>query len=115
MYGLVVAPAMAAATTVRTSTAIIPSAAAAAIVPSTAIQAAAPIHPIPSTRPTVILVAEQPIAPIASGNLVVNRLRREAALAEVLSMPFNFARKVRQLSRTIALAHALRHNRRAVF
>jgi hypothetical protein len=98
-----------AATTIATVTAVTP------IIPPTTIRATAPIRPIAPARSAAILIAEQAINPIASGNLIVNRLCRNTALTEFLSMPFHFSRKIRQLRRTKALAHALRHNRRAVF
>jgi hypothetical protein len=63
----------------------------------------------------VILIAEQPIAPFPSGDLITNGFRGEAPLSEILSMPFYLTRQIRQLGRTIALPHTLRHNCYAVF
>jgi hypothetical protein len=98
--------ATAAATTVRTVT---------AIVPPPAIRTSAPFHPISAAGSAVPLVAEQPIAPIAFGNLIANGLCGEAPLSEILSMPFYFTSQIRQLGWTKALPHALRHYRSAVF
>jgi hypothetical protein len=98
--------ATAATTTVRTVT---------SIVPPPAIRTSAPIHPISAAGSAVPLVAEQPIAPIAFGDLIANGFRGEAPLSEILSMPFYFTSQIRQLGWTKALPHALRHYRCSVF
>jgi hypothetical protein len=72
----------AATATVRTFTAIVPSAAirvSASIHP-----VSAPIYtPIPAAGSTVILVAEQSIAPFPSGDLIANGFRGDAPFSEI--------------------------------
>jgi hypothetical protein len=63
----------------------------------------------------VILVAEQPIAPFTSGDLIPNGFRGDAPLSEILSVPFYLTRQIRQFGGTKALPHTLRHDRCAVF
>ena len=113
--GLVIAPAAATAATVRSPASVVVATAAAttvrtvtAIVPPSAIRTTAPIHPISAAGSAVPLVAEQPIAPIAFGDLIANGLCGEAPLSEILSMPFYFTSQIRQLGWTKALPHALR-------
>lgn len=108
---LVIAPAavVTATATIRTVTTIT------ALIPPTTIRVSAPIHPIPATGPAVILVAEQLIAPITSGDLIANGFCGDAPLSEILSVPFYLTSQIRQLGRSKALPHALRHDRCAVF
>lgn len=106
---LVIAPAavVTATATIRTVTTIT------ALIPPTTIH---PIPaPIPATGPAVILVAEQLIAPLTSGDLIANGFRGDAPLSEILSVPFYLTSQIRQLGRSKALPHALRHDRCAVF
>jgi hypothetical protein len=120
--GLVIAPAAATAATVRSPASVVMATTATttvrtvtAIVPPSAIRTSAPIHPISAAGSAVPLVAEQPIAPIAFGDLIANGLCGKAPLSEILSMPFYFTSQIRQLGRTKALPHALRHHRCSVF
>lgn len=107
-------------TTIRSPASVVTATATVtAIIPPNAIRVSAPIHaiptPIPATGPAVILVTEQPIASFASGDLIANEFRGDAPLSEILSVPFYLTRQIRQLRRTKALPHALRHDRCAVF
>ena len=112
---LVIAPAavVTATATIRTVTTIT------ALIPPTTIRVSATIHPIPApipaTGPAVILVAEQLIAPLTSGDLIASGFRGDAPLSEILSVPFYLTSQIRQLGRSKALPHALRHDRCAVF
>lgn len=68
---------------------------------------------ISAPGPAAVLT-EEPISTLAPRDLVPQGLCRQTTIANVLSAPFQFPRKVRQFGWAVPLAHSLHDNRRTI-
>lgn len=94
---LVITPAVTASAPVGTATTVIAPTTTAPIITTTAVRAAASVHALAAARAAAIAVMEDPIRPLALGNLVLNSLQIHPALLDIGAAPLDFTRKVAKL------------------
>ena len=113
---LVVAPAMA-ATTIRSSTALVTptTTTAAAIATPAAIRAAAPVHAIATARAAVITVVKNAICTLTFRHLISDVLQAHSALLKFRAAPFDLPRQIGQFRGPKALTQTFGHQRRPIF